>query len=40
MPDLDPDQLRPLCSLDDATRRRLYEFVTVADAPVTRDALE
>lgn len=38
MPDLDPQQLRPLCSLDDETRRRLYEFVVAAREPVTRDA--
>lgn len=34
---LDPAQLDPLVSLDDATRRRLYEFVVAADGPVTRD---
>lgn len=38
MPDLDPDQLRPLCSLDDETRRRLYDLVVAADEPVSRDA--
>lgn len=34
---LDPAKLDPLVSLDDATRRRLYEFVVAADEPVTRD---
>lgn len=38
MADLDPEQLRPLCSLDDDTRRRLYEHVVSADGPVSRDA--
>lgn len=31
------DQLEPLCSLDDPTRRRLYEYVAGQDEPVTRD---
>lgn len=34
---VDPHQLAPLCSLDDATRRRLYEYVTGAGEPVSRD---
>lgn len=38
MTDLDPDQLAPLCSLGDDTRRRLYEYVVAAGQPVTRDA--
>lgn len=38
MAELDPDQLRPLASLEDDTRRRLYEFVVSAGEPVTRDA--
>ena len=29
--------LRPLCSLDDDTRRRLYDVVAAAGAPVSRD---
>ncbi|MBW3663680.1 MAG: helix-turn-helix domain-containing protein [Actinobacteria bacterium] len=35
---LDPTQLDPLCSLDDPTRRRLYEHVATAGTAVTRDA--
>jgi predicted ArsR family transcriptional regulator len=35
---LDPAQLDPVCSLDDPTRRRLYEYVAAAGAAVTRDA--
>lgn len=31
------DQLEPLCSLDDPTRRRLYDYVAAQDEPVTRD---
>lgn len=38
MAGLDPDKLRPLASLEDETRRRLYEFVVSAGEPVTRDA--
>lgn len=38
MAGLDPDQLHPLASLEDGTRRRLYEFVVSAGDPVTRDA--
>lgn len=34
---LDPDELKPLCSLEDDTRRRLYEFVVAAGEPVNRD---
>lgn len=34
---LDRGQLGPMCSLDDPTRRRLYEHVASSDAPVTRD---
>lgn len=34
---LDPEQLKPLCSLEDDTRRRLYEHVVAAGEPVTRD---
>lgn len=34
---LDPEQLEPVCSLEDATRRRLYDFVVAAGGPVTRD---
>ncbi len=34
---LDPAQLAPLGSLDDPTRRRLYEYIAVCGAPVTRD---
>lgn len=32
-----PDDLGPLCSLDDGTRRRLYEVVAAAGEPVSRD---
>lgn len=38
MADLDPEQLGPLSSLDDDTRRRLFEYVVAAGQPVTRDA--
>lgn len=31
------DDLRPLCSLEDGTRRRLYEVVVAAGEPVSRD---
>lgn len=31
------DQLEPLCSLDDPTRRQLYEYVVAQREPVTRD---
>ncbi|MGH3665543.1 MAG: helix-turn-helix transcriptional regulator [Egibacteraceae bacterium] len=34
---LDDTQLGPLCSLDDPTRRRLYEHVAAAREAVTRD---
>ncbi len=34
---LDADQLAPLCSLDDATRRRLYEYVAAQGDPVSRE---
>lgn len=34
---IDPSDLEPVCSLDDPTRRRLYEFVATAGEPVTRD---
>lgn len=34
---LDQDQLTPLGSLNDPTRRRLYEYVAACGAPVTRD---
>jgi predicted ArsR family transcriptional regulator len=34
---LDPAQVVPLGSLDDPTRRRLYEYVAASGAPVTRD---
>ncbi|MBW3619659.1 MAG: ArsR family transcriptional regulator [Actinobacteria bacterium] len=34
---LDPAHLDPVCSLEDATRRRLYDFVAAAGGPVTRD---
>ena len=34
---VDPSQLDPLCSLDDASRRRLYEYVAAQRRPVTRD---
>lgn len=36
-PGVDPVQLDPLCSLDDPTRRRLYEYVAAQPEPVTRD---
>lgn len=35
---IDEHALGRLCSLDDPTRRRLYEFVTSQSEPVTRDA--
>lgn len=31
------DQLGPLCSLDDPTRKQLYEYVVAQQEPVTRD---
>lgn len=34
---VDVSQLDPLCSLDDATRRQLYEHVASQGRPVTRD---
>ena len=34
---LDEAQLAPLGSLDDPTRRRLYEYVAASGAPVSRD---
>ena len=34
---LDPDQLAALASLEDPTRRRLYELVAASREPVTRD---
>ena len=34
---VDAGQLDPLCSLDDPTRRRLYEYVAASRTPVTRD---
>lgn len=34
---IDAVQLDPLCSLDDPTRRRLYEYVVAQHEPVTRD---
>lgn len=34
---IDPAQLEPLCSLDDPTRRRLYDHVAGRAEPVTRD---
>lgn len=34
---VDAGQLDPLCSLDDPTRRRLYEYVVAQPQPVTRD---
>lgn len=34
---LDTAQLAALCSLDDDTRRRLYELVAAANQPVSRD---
>lgn len=36
-PDIGRTQLGPLCSLDDATRRRLYDHVADQAGPVTRD---
>lgn len=36
-PRLDETQLAPLGSLDDPTRRRLYEYVAASGAPVSRD---
>lgn len=37
MSSIDPDQLGPLCALDDVTRRRLYDYVIAQPQPVTRD---
>lgn len=34
---VDAGQLDPLCSLDDPTRRRLYEYVAERRTPTTRD---
>lgn len=34
---VDARQLDPLCSLDDPTRRRLYDYVAAQHGPVTRD---
>lgn len=34
---LDAQQLDPVCSLDDPTRRRLYGYVAARGGPVTRD---
>jgi predicted ArsR family transcriptional regulator len=34
---LDQTQLVPLASLDDPTRRRLYEYIVACGVPVTRD---
>ncbi|MDX1619996.1 MAG: helix-turn-helix domain-containing protein [Nitriliruptorales bacterium] len=34
---LEAAELDPLCSLDDPTRRRLYDFVVAQREPVTRD---
>lgn len=34
---VDAAQLDPLCSLDDPTRRRLYDYVVAQRDPVTRD---
>lgn len=34
---VDAEQLEPLCSLGDPTRRRLYEYVASRREPVTRD---
>ena len=36
-PSIQPDQLRPLCALEDDTRRRLYDHVVAQGEPVTRD---
>lgn len=36
-PPVDAQQLDPLCSLGDPTRRRLYEYVVARAEPVTRD---
>lgn len=36
-PGIDAAQLDPLCSLDDPTRRRLYEYVVTQPEPVRRD---
>lgn len=36
-PGVDAVQLDPLCSLDDPTRRRLYDYVVSQSEPVTRD---
>jgi predicted ArsR family transcriptional regulator len=36
-PGVDGQQLDPLCSLDDPTRRRLYDHVASQHRPVTRD---
>ena len=34
---VDAAQLDPICSLDDATRRQLYDYVAAQREPVTRD---
>lgn len=34
---IDAEQLEPLCSLEDPTRRRLYDYVAAQGEPVTRD---
>lgn len=34
---VDAAQLDPICSLDDATRRQLYDYVAAHHEPVTRD---
>ena len=34
---VDATQLDPICSLDDATRRQLYDYVASQHEPVTRD---
>ena len=34
---LDAEQLDPLCSLEDPTRRTLYQYVAAQQEPVTRD---
>jgi predicted ArsR family transcriptional regulator len=34
---VDPTHLEPLCSLDDPSRRRLYDYVVARAEPVTRD---
>lgn len=34
---LDTEQLDPLCSLEDSTRRTLYEYIAAQHEPVTRD---